>query len=185
MRLELRPFRDEDIARLVRWAGDERFVMQWGGPTLCHPLDAGQVRRMLEQIATQHPPGLALTALEAARQRPVGHVELLHLDRANALCMLCRVLIGPPELRGRGLGTQMVARAVELAFGPLAMREVRLGVFDFNYAALDCYHKVGFRPYDCQPGFRQFGKESWTLILMNLRREEWAGLPALTQPAVS
>ena len=48
------------------------------------------------------------------------------------------------DLRGKGLGTQMVALILKYAFDITSVSVVRLNVFDVNISARKCYSNAGF-----------------------------------------
>ena len=62
---------------------------------------------------------------------------------------------------------------------------ITLGVFDFNAQAIACYEALGFTEYERRPNARTFGKERWTLVMMELNRKVWAEKRAGEQPRAS
>ncbi|MNL60802.1 Acetyltransferase (GNAT) family protein [compost metagenome] len=56
-----------------------------------------------------------------------------------------RILIGAHDCWGKGYGTEAVRLLVTHGFERLKLREIVLGVFDFNVRAIRSYEKVGFR----------------------------------------
>ena len=54
--------------------------------------------------------------------------------------------------------------------------KLRLGVFDFNTAAIKCYEKVGFKKEGLVRDARKNGDEYWNLIEMGILESEWKAL---------
>jgi RimJ/RimL family protein N-acetyltransferase len=171
--IELRPFEETDIPRLIAWIPDARFLLQWAGPQYKFPLDAVQLHATLETTKGDHPSHFMFTALQKAEGEVVGHIELMKVDYDTATAVLGRVLIGRPEWRARGFGRRMVEEAMRYAFDTLNLGTVTLGVFDFNIQAIACYHALGFAEYERNLTARQFGDEYWNLIMMRLDRDTW------------
>jgi RimJ/RimL family protein N-acetyltransferase len=171
--LTLRPFDRSDFARLVAWAESAEFLMQWAGPIFTYPLDEAQLERY-RLLATGDPPTrLIFTVLAAPAGEAVGHIELSNIDRRNRSASVSRVLIAPGR-RGQGLGQQMVAQVLEIAFGQLGLHRVDLFVFDFNQSAIACYERAGFVREGRLRDVRQMPGGFWSLIQMSLLEHEWA-----------
>ena len=77
-----------------------------------------------------------------------------------------------PEMRGRGVGQQMVSMAVTYAVELLGMKRVTLKVFDCNPGAKHCYEKVGFREEEYRKEDFPYREEMWgnSLMAYNRRR---------------
>ncbi|MGZ4135508.1 MAG: GNAT family N-acetyltransferase [Tumebacillaceae bacterium] len=77
------------------------------------------------------------------------------------------ILIGPGELCGRGLGTEITREMVSVAFAEPKVQVVRLFVRKINARAIRCYEKAGFRHVH---SFTQNGIEA---VMMQVDRAEW------------
>ena len=75
-----------------------------------------------------------------------------------------------PEVRGRGVGQQMVSMAVTYAVELLGMKRVTLKVFDCNPGAKHCYEKVGFREEEYRKEDFPYREEMWGNSLMAYNR---------------
>ena len=75
-----------------------------------------------------------------------------------------------PEVRGRGVGQQMVSMAVTYAVELLGMKRVTLKVFDCNPGAQHCYEKVGFREEEYRKEDFPYREEMWGNSLMAYNR---------------
>jgi RimJ/RimL family protein N-acetyltransferase len=168
--LTLEPFAMTDAGRLIGWVPDARFLMQWSGPQYRFPLTREQLAQTFAATEQEPSAHLMFTARESPGARAVGHIELMRIDRAQRSGHVARVLIGEPDCRGRGLGTEMMRLLIAHAFGPLELATLTLGVFTFNASAIACYRRLGFVPVEGPPLTRAFENESWDLLLMKLTK---------------
>ena len=169
----LRPFERSDFDLLVQWASDARLLMQWAGPIFEFPLDYRQLDAYLAATVGEKPRRVAWKAVDGTRQGVVGHVEIDHIDYERRRGALSRVLIGVPELRGRGLGRELVGEAVRRGFEELDLVEITLSVFDFNSPAIRCYEANGFELFHAREGAVAIGGERWSALFMRLSRSMW------------
>ncbi len=171
--ITLEIFGTSDIQRLIDWIPDSDFLLQWAGPEYVFPLDKAQLNRTLEKTRGAHPSHFMFKAM--INGVAVGHVEIMAVDYVEKRGVLARVLIGPKNHRGKGLGKSMIQSALNFAFNDLALDNLDLGVFKFNKAAILCYKQLGFEPYITIPNM---GNDKWTLLRMNLNRKAWQnGIP--------
>lgn len=171
--VELQPFTEADWPTLIGWIDSPEFMMQWGGPAFSYPLDAAQLEPLLRAAAAKEPEVLLFKAVDSEDRQTVGHIQLLAIDRANRSARIGRVLVGPPHLRGRGIGTQMIRALLHIAFARLGLHRIDLYVFDFNYGAIACYEKSGFRRKGVLRDARKVGDAYWSLVEMSILEEEW------------
>lgn len=136
-RLALRTFTPDDDDELIGWFEDAGALRRFAGGSLRWPLDSNQL------AGVRRSPRLrALSAyLPPARNPAVGHIELVELADPGAL-RFARVAIAP-TLRGRGLGRELLALALQRAREEGATT-VDLYVFEDNAAARTLYRSCGF-----------------------------------------
>lgn len=173
MDVDLRPFTAGDIDQLIAWVPSAEFLLQFAGPRFQYPLTRAQLETFIERSAGEEPLHLPFTAVDGADGQAIGHIQMVSIDRQNRSLTIGRVLIGPAELRGRGLGRQMLAAALRIAFEELAMHRVDLSVFDFNKPAIACYERLGFRREGVLRDHRRVGNGYWSSILMSILEDEW------------
>ena len=173
MKVELRPFMTADIDQLIAWVPSADFLLQFAGPRFRYPLTREQLEGFLERSSGAESLHMPFAAMDAATRETIGHIQLVSIDRPNRSVTIGRVLVGPAELRGRGVGRQMVSAALRIAFEELNMHRVDLGVFDFNTSAIACYERVGFRREGVLRDHRRAGERYWSLILMSILEDEW------------
>lgn len=139
--IELQPFTDEDIDRLIGWFPTPEALFVWTATTFKHPLTREQVKRFVDESRQK---GDRLFFKAVSDGEVIGHIELGAIDRHHASLRIGRVVVDP-ALRGRGLGAGMMRAAVEKSFRELKMHRVELWVLEGNQAAIASYERVGFR----------------------------------------
>ncbi len=138
-RIFLAPPEPEDAADLARWLNDPEVWVPFGFDL---PASAEGERQW---IAAQpdRKDELNLLVLEKGSGRPLGLVGLRNIDGVNGSARLA-VLVGEPEVRGKGIGTEAVRLVLAHGFDYLGLRRVNLSVLAGNAAALSLYDKLGF-----------------------------------------
>ncbi len=141
----LRRLKMSDRTRVRRWMADPaviNFTVLVPGPEYgpVEPYDDDAADRYLELLVKD--PDRRSYAVEVGGVH-VGNVGLKNHDFENGQCE-CFVEIGEAAARGRGVGEQAMARLLDVAFDEVRLLRVRLGVFEFNVAAIKLYKKLGF-----------------------------------------
>lgn len=173
MEVELRPFERNDFARLIGWIKSPDFLLQWAGANFNYPLDEAQLERYIQGSEGEQPIRRIFKAVDINTKAVVGHIELNNIDLRNKSAKVCRVLVGEPSLRGRGIGTQMIRKLLDIGFHQLSLHRIDLVVFDFNKAAIRCYEKLGFVKEGHLREVRRIGGEYWSLYQMSILEHEW------------
>jgi len=171
--IELRIFERNDFARLIGWIKSPEFLLQWAGLNFRYPLDKTQLEKYIQGSEGDQPVRRIFKAIDINNNAVVGHIELNNIDLRNKSARVCRVLVGKPSLRGRGIGTQMMRRLLKIGFDQLGLHRIDLFVFDFNKAAIRCYEKLGFVKEGHLREVRRIGGEYWSLYHMSILEHEW------------
>jgi RimJ/RimL family protein N-acetyltransferase len=171
--IRLEPFTEADIDRLIDWVPSEEFLRQWAGPGFDFPLGREQLKDHLAKAALENPDRLIYKTVDAKTGEVVGHGEILSIDRQNRSATIGRILVGPPEMRGRGVGQQIVGELLGIAFRDLSLHRLVLRVLDFNKGAIRCYENAGFRQEGLLRDVYKMGDEYWSLCVMSILEEEW------------
>ena len=174
--IDLMPFEQADFSRLIEWVESPEFLLQWAGSIFTFPLKEPQLERYLQESEGDSPGKVIFKAISRATSEVVGHVELDRIDLRNLSARLCRVLVGESSLRGKGLGSQMVRKALGVGFDQLKLHRIDLVVFEFNKAAISCYKNVGFIIEGRLREARRIGNQYWTLYIMSILENEWKSL---------
>jgi RimJ/RimL family protein N-acetyltransferase len=174
--IELIPFTEADIDRLIGWIPSLEALLVWTASSFGYPLTREHLQGHLRDSAARGD-RLIYKAVDAERHEAAGHIELGALDPRNRSLRIGRVLLDP-AVRGRGLGAEMMRAALTRAFGEHQAHRVELGVFDVNPRAIRCYEGVGFRREGVRrDSFRvpeALGGKYWSEITMSILAPEWA-----------
>lgn len=171
--ITLRYFERSDFQQLIHWIETPAFLLQWGGPTFCFPLTEEQLDRYLKDANTEDSNTLIYSVLDKETGKNIGHISLGNMDRKNKSARVGKVLVGDKDVRGKGIGQQMMIEILKVAFEELHLHRVTLGVFDFNSSAIACYEKVGFKKEGLLRDSRKIGNEYWSLWEMSILDYEW------------
>ncbi|SFL50070.1 GNAT family N-acetyltransferase [Salibacterium qingdaonense] len=169
--MEFIPFSKEHYEQLKSWIPDGSFLMQWGGPEFCFPLNNKQLDRY---VNGDDQPGLERIVYSVMEEQAViGHISLGAVDRQNRSARIGKVLVGDRHSRGRGIGLQMMEKLCSIAFDEMKLHRVSLGVWDFNEAAVRCYERAGFVHEGRKRDIRIVRGEYWSIYEMSMLESEW------------
>jgi len=174
--LVLRKFCREDFPFLKRWITSQRFCIQWSGPHFSYPLDDDQLEHYFSVVEDDRIPDIGFMAVSEDSTMPVGHIKIGNVDAAAGTGTLQFVIIGDEGNRNKGMGRELVSKAVAYGFDTLGLQSINLKVFDFNAAALACYRKIGFEEIRrIEASYIIDGAaETWNGLEMDLTRRRWA-----------
>lgn len=168
--IELQPFTDEDIDRLIGWFPSPEALFVWTATTFEYPLTREQMKRCVDESRAR---GDRQFFKAVADGEVFGHVELGAIDHRNNSLRIGRVVIDPAR-RGRGLGAGMMRAAVEKSFRELGMHRVELWVLDDNRNAIAAYERVGFRREGVLRDFFKTPERYRNVIVMSILDAEWS-----------
>lgn len=139
-RVALGPLRQELLPLYWRWINDPTVMRGVGA---YRPLTTDQERAWYD--AQQDDEGtMNFTIYELPDHRPVGTTALAHIDLRHGTAEF-GILIGEPDARGRGYGTEATRLVLRHAFDAVGLHSVVLGVYSFNEVAIRAYRRAGFR----------------------------------------
>jgi diamine N-acetyltransferase len=168
--VSLGPIRREHIPLYLRWINDFGTTRMLGLPP--RPMTLEQEIAWFEQAASSGAQPL-FTIYERATGRPIGNCGLHEVDHHNRRTVV-GIMIGEPDARGRGLGTEAMRLLLDYAFTVLGMHSVMLTVFEYNLAGRRCYEKVGFREIGRRRESRWYNGRFWDEISMDILTSEFA-----------
>ena len=135
---QLVPFDIAHLPELMRWIDSEQACRQWGGPWFQYPFDTPSFARdcRLQELPT--------FVLEDECRRLLAFGQ--YYNRLDC-CHLGRLIVSP-DIRGAGLGTQLITDLVAHGCAALKLDRCSLFVLKDNPRALALYEKLGFRKRD-------------------------------------
>lgn len=139
----LRPAQETEYKHLIAWNPNGAILKQWS-PNFSFPFDADQWQAHLRAGAESTPPEKIFTAYDKETSEILGHGELGSIDSENRSGRIKRILVDPAKRSGKGIGTQIVGRLMELGFDLLKLHRIDLHVLETNIPARNLYRKLGF-----------------------------------------
>ena len=110
--------------------------------------------------------GPHFTIYERPTGRPIGTTGLRDIDDRHGTASF-GILIGEPDARGRGRGTETTRLVLDYAFTALGLHNVMLTCFEFNLAGHRAYLKAGFREIGRRRQCRRMGGRLWDEVYMD------------------
>ena len=147
MTLKLRPYKPCDADAIIRWIRDEETLRMWSADRFdAYPITADDINHKycdLNGDCAEPDNFYPFTAMDESG-RAAGHLILRYTDPGRTTVRFGFVIVDD-EMRGRGLGKQLLELAAQYAFGIFGARRITLGVFEHNVPAYRCYRAAGFR----------------------------------------
>jgi RimJ/RimL family protein N-acetyltransferase len=109
---------------------------------------------------------IPFTIYERETLRPIGNTGLHSVDHRNRTAAF-GIMIGEPECRGKGYGTETTRLMLDYAFSALGLHNVVLTVFAYNPAGINAYKKAGFKEIGRRRECRLMGGKLWDEIYMD------------------
>jgi RimJ/RimL family protein N-acetyltransferase len=178
-RVGLGPIRREYIPLYQRWMNDfetTRFL-----EIQPRPMTLEQESAWYEDVSTGD--GIIFTIYELASGRPIGNCDIQNLSLRHRRAEI-GIVIGEPDARGRGYGTEAMRLLADYAFNVLNLHSLMLWTYEYNIAGQRCYAKVGFQEVGRRRASRWFDGRYWDDIAMDLLSSEFVSpvLRALLDP---
>lgn len=166
--IRLRPYKKSDSPIICSWLTDEKGFMKWCAGMYTYPMTPQQLDDRYDEFCKDENAWF-MTALDE-RGKVCGHFIFRKADCANNSIHMGFIIISP-DMRGKGLGKQMLSQALRYAFDIFGAQTVTLGVFANNESALGCYKAAGFAETDTEKECFEFGGEKWDCINMKAERK--------------
>jgi len=158
----LGPLRRDLIPDYQRWINDLATVRNLILPPL--PMAREQEESWYEE-RTKAVDEAFFTVYERSTMRPIGNTCLQPVDHRNRSAEF-GIIIGEPDARGKGYGTETTRLMLDYAFTALGLHNVMLTVFEFNPAGVRAYAKAGFKEFGRRRECRLMGEKLWDEVYM-------------------
>ncbi len=97
---------------------------------------------------------------------------LMDIDAGNRRAEF-GIIIGEPDCRGKGYGTETTRLMLDYAFTARGLQNVMLTVNAYNLAGLRAYEKAGFREFGRRRRCRFMGGRMWDVVYMDALADEF------------
>lgn len=177
----LGPFSKDLLPLFTRWINDFNAQQRVGFP-LPGPMTSEAEEQWYDSVSTgsaRH----TFVIRERASMQAVGSTALHDLDMRNRSATF-GIMVGDPEARGKGYGTEATVLMLDFAFTMLGLHSVNLGVAEFNKAGQKAHAKAGFKECGRLRERILFAGRRWDQILMDCLASEFKGsvLAATVKP---
>jgi RimJ/RimL family protein N-acetyltransferase len=171
MSISITNLNKNDLPEILKWAEDERTLLQWCGPVFDFPLTIEQLDDYFSESQNPEPGRLIFKAVEE-NGRLAGMCELGAVDRKNEICSLCRIFVDK-SFRGRGIAEFMISKVLDIGFYELNLSRIELNVYTYNTPAFKCYEKLGFQREGLKRKVTKYKNEYWDGYIYGLLKEDW------------
>jgi RimJ/RimL family protein N-acetyltransferase len=136
----LGPLRRDLMSTYQQWMNHFPTVHNLG--THPRPITPEQEESWYE-AATKRQDAADFTMYERASWRPIGNTGLMEINLLHRTAVF-GILIGEPDMRGKGYGTEATRLVLDYAFTVLSLHSVHLTTDQHNLAGQRAYRKAGF-----------------------------------------
>lgn len=173
--IELQFFTRDDFEHLLKCSNSAEYLMQWAGTGFTYPLTENQIKNYIESANDmQRSDCLAFKVIWKETGQIIGHISLSKIDRVHLTARISKVIISEDNLKGKGIGLQMISEILKVGFEDLKLHRITLGVFDFNKNAMNCYEKAGFIIEGLMREVVRVNNKYWNLYEMSILEHEWS-----------
>jgi RimJ/RimL family protein N-acetyltransferase len=171
-RVALGPLRKDLVPTYHRWMNDFGTMRTLG--VMPAPMRFEEEERWFErQVEGQGQGGtINFTIYVRATWRPIGNTSLMDIDRVNRGATF-GILIGEPDARGQGYGTEATRLMLDYAFTAQGLHSVQLNVFEYNLGGLRAYQKAGFKEVGRRRQAHFMGGRFWDVVIMDCLATEF------------
>jgi RimJ/RimL family protein N-acetyltransferase len=165
----LGPLRRDLLPLYQRWINDLGTMRTLGLPPL--PMTSEKEQEWYDRQSKAED-DVPFTIYERETLRPIGNTGLHGVDYRDRTATF-GILIGEPECRGKGYGTESARLMLDYAFTALGLHNVMLTVFEFNPAGIKAYQRAGFKEIGRRRKCRMMGGRLWDEIYMDCLSSEF------------
>ena len=172
--ISLRLALQSDAPRLLRWRQEPQVAPWWNVP----PYSANDVGEVEEELAGDAALEGHQSLLVLLDGNPIGYLQTYNAGRASGdwwpdesdATRGLDLLIGEPDLVGRGIGPRVVRLICARLFEEPDVESIIVDPHPDNARSIRCFEKAGFIAE------RRLSTPDGEALLMRLRREKWRGI---------
>jgi RimJ/RimL family protein N-acetyltransferase len=172
-RVALGPYHRALIPLLWKWENDLPLGPLSGDPMVPLTLEAMEAdydkhhKELSKESAT-------FALYERATLRPIGKTGLSSINYMHLTAEL-GIVIGEPDCRGKGYGTEATRLLLDYAFTTLGLHNVFLRVYAYNAPAIRAYEKAGFKEIGRRREAHRIGGKAFNEVYMDCLATEFQG----------
>lgn len=164
----LRRFERGDLEHVRRWLEDADLRVQIGATG---PLDKGAAEKWFEEVENDRS-RVWFAVVRDDNDAVIGEAGLLRMCpewRSTDMT----IILGDPEARGQGHGTEAGRVLLEFAFEYMGFHRIGVGVVGFNEDAVRFWEKLGFSREGVQRDGYLLDGEFCDFVMLSLLEDEW------------
>jgi diamine N-acetyltransferase len=139
-RVRLRPLSEPDLSLTRQWRNQDH-IRRWFFNS--NVISEEQHQAWFEQYLARDD-DFVFIIQESASLRAAGQVALYHIDWSAQRAEFGRLMIGEPDVEGKGLASEATKLLVSFAMRTWGLNQIYLEVFANNARAIAIYAKCGF-----------------------------------------
>jgi RimJ/RimL family protein N-acetyltransferase len=154
----------EQIPNYSRWFSDVETMRSQGSPEPA-PRTVEEITKWYENEMSGNPNRAWFSVYERASLRNIGFVELNDIDFRHRTATMS-LMVGEPDARGKGYGTEMARLILDYGFTALGLHNIALEVYEFNEAGQRAYRAAGFTEFARRTKAYYANGDWWDIIMM-------------------
>jgi diamine N-acetyltransferase len=127
--------------------------------------DSVEVEFEFSTDATDGAEDIYFTVYELGSWRAIGGAALTEIDYDDQVAEFS-IIIGEPDCRGKGYGSESTRLVLDYAFNALGLQHIMLSVYEYNYSARSAFERAGFREFSRRRDCHLEGARFWDEIYM-------------------
>jgi len=172
IRIRLEELETKDFARIRTWIDPSTFRM------FSLPIDDDQLGRLLTMYTDGKPTSLGYRIVRISDAEVIGLIHAI-IDWQNRLAHIGQIVVGNPELRGSGIGTESIMQFLRICFDDLGLHRAQLFVDEDNAGAIACYRKAGFQVEGLMRDASKVDSNFVSWHSMSILEDEWRSINKL------
>ncbi|HEY3315051.1 MAG TPA: GNAT family protein [Bacillota bacterium] len=173
----LRPLERADLDYVRRWYNDPETRALTGMAT---PMSEAAAEEWYESAKNDRD-RVWFMVVSRDEDRVIGEAGLLRMYHPWRTTDLT-IIIGEPEARGHGRGTEAINLLLDYAFGHLGFHRVSIGVVGFNQRAIEFYERVGFKREGLQRDGYYYNHVFHDFVMMSILENDFRALRQKERP---
>jgi RimJ/RimL family protein N-acetyltransferase len=169
-KVALGPAGRDQLPAYARWFSDMNTMRTQGQPEPA-PRTVEELETWYESEMSGNPSRKFFSVYDLASWSLIGFVDLQHIDRRHGTATMS-LMVGEPDFRGRGFGTEMVRLILDFGFTALGLHNIMLECYEYNLARR-AYEKAGFREFARWRQAHVMGGKAWDIIYMDCLASEF------------
>jgi RimJ/RimL family protein N-acetyltransferase len=169
-KVALGPASRDQLPAYARWFSDMNTMRTQGDPAPA-PRTVEELATWYESEMSGKPERTFFSAYDRATWRLIGFADLHHIDHRHGTATMS-LMVGEPEYRSHGYGTEMARLILDFGFTALSLHNIMLECYEYNLGRR-AYTNAGFREIGRWQNAHMMGGKAWDIIYMDCLATEF------------